>query len=79
MNEQISRLMDGDADEAEVERVCHGCATGPVMETWVCYHVIGDGLRGLALARPEQRAPRQPQDRRIHTYTARQFLRLRVG
>ena len=46
MNEQISRLMDGDADESEVERVCHGCATGPLMETWVCYHVIGDVLRG---------------------------------
>ncbi len=46
MNEQISRLMDGDADESEVERVCHGCATGPVMETWVCYHMIGDALRG---------------------------------
>lgn len=48
MNEQISRLMDGDADEPELERVCRGFASGDAMDTWVCYHVIGDALRGSA-------------------------------
>jgi sigma-E factor negative regulatory protein RseA len=46
MNEQISRLMDGDADEPDLERVCRACADGEAMDTWVCYHVIGDVLRG---------------------------------
>ena len=52
MNEKISRLMDGDADEAELEQVCHACAHGDAMDTWVCYHVIGDVLRGSRTLAP---------------------------
>lgn len=48
MNEQISRLMDGDADEHALERVCGACASESAMQTWVCYHLIGDSLRGPA-------------------------------
>jgi sigma-E factor negative regulatory protein RseA len=46
MKESISRLMDGDADDVELEHVCRACASGDAMETWVVYHVIGDALRG---------------------------------
>jgi sigma-E factor negative regulatory protein RseA len=46
MNEVISRLMDGDADDPELERVCRACADHEAMRTWVSYHVIGDVLRG---------------------------------
>ena len=52
MNEQISRLMDGDADDPELDRVCRACADGESMDTWVCYHVIGDALRGSATLSP---------------------------
>src|SRR5450432_543372 len=50
--EEISQLMDGELDTALVDDVCaglrdSGCvATG--VATWVCYHVIGDSLRGSA-------------------------------
>ncbi|MCC7326324.1 MAG: sigma-E factor negative regulatory protein [Burkholderiales bacterium] len=46
MNESISRLMDGELDEAEFARCCAGLKTDEAMQTWVCYHVIGDQLRG---------------------------------
>ncbi|MEO8509456.1 MAG: sigma-E factor negative regulatory protein [Betaproteobacteria bacterium] len=46
MNENISRLMDGELDEAEFERCCAGLKSDDAMRTWVCYHVIGDQLRG---------------------------------
>ncbi|MEO8849471.1 MAG: RseA family anti-sigma factor [Casimicrobiaceae bacterium] len=52
MNEQISRLMDGDADETELARICGACADGETMATWVCYHVIGDALRGSRTLSP---------------------------
>ncbi len=45
MNESISRLMDGDADDEAVARVCRACGEGGTMATWVSYHVIGDVLR----------------------------------
>jgi|SRR5450432_2157639 len=52
--EEISQLMDGELDTARVDDVCaglrdSGCvATGVAtgVATWVCYHVIGDSLRG---------------------------------
>jgi sigma-E factor negative regulatory protein RseA len=50
MNDQISRLMDGDSDEPELERVCR--AGGESMDAWVCYHVIGDALRGSGTLSP---------------------------
>ena len=46
MNENISRLMDGELEQAEFERCCTGLKTGDALHTWVCYHVIGDHLRG---------------------------------
>ena len=53
MNENISRLMDGELDDAEVERVfARAEAADGAMATWVCYHVIGDALRGAARPTP---------------------------
>jgi len=46
MKENISRLMDGEVDDAEVQRCVVELRTGEAMETWMCYHVIGDSLRG---------------------------------
>jgi len=46
MNENISRLMDGEVDTQEFERICAELKTPDALETWVCYHVIGDQLRG---------------------------------
>ncbi|MEP7330310.1 MAG: sigma-E factor negative regulatory protein [Betaproteobacteria bacterium] len=46
MNEHISRLMDSDLDDAEFERMCAELKADASMQTWSCYHVIGDHLRG---------------------------------
>jgi sigma-E factor negative regulatory protein RseA len=46
MNEQISRLMDGDVDASEMEAMCAMLKGGAAMATWSCYHTIGDALRG---------------------------------
>ena len=47
MNEDISRLMDGELeDDAAFERVVGGMKQPGAMATWVCYHAIGDSLRG---------------------------------
>lgn len=46
MNENISRLMDGELDDAEFARCCAELKSDDAMRTWVCYHVIGDHLRG---------------------------------
>jgi len=46
MNENISRLMDGEVDAQEFDRICGEMKSPAAMETWVCYHVIGDQLRG---------------------------------
>ena len=42
----ISRLMDGEVDDAEFERCVVELRAGEAMATWTCYHVIGDALRG---------------------------------
>src|SRR5690349_21643609 len=42
----ISRLMDGEVDGAEFERCVVELRGGEAMQTWMCYHVIGDSLRG---------------------------------
>lgn len=52
MNESISRLMDGDLDDATLETVCHALKHGDAMATWVCYHMISDGMRGSASLSP---------------------------
>jgi sigma-E factor negative regulatory protein RseA len=44
--EEVSLLVDGELDADRVERVCYGLRAHPALETWVCYHVIGDALRG---------------------------------
>ncbi len=46
MSEEISRLMDGDLDDAAAEQVCVRLAETGQVSTWACYHVIGDTLRG---------------------------------
>ncbi|MCC6867752.1 MAG: sigma-E factor negative regulatory protein [Burkholderiales bacterium] len=46
MNEKISRLMDGELDAAEFERCCAQFGAAEARTTWLCYHVIGDHLRG---------------------------------
>jgi sigma-E factor negative regulatory protein RseA len=50
--EEVSLLMDGELDAERVEHACHGLRETAAMETWVCYHVIGDTLRGCALLAP---------------------------
>ena len=44
--EEVSLLVDGELDDDRVERVCRGLRGSAAVETWVCYHVIGDALRG---------------------------------
>lgn len=46
MNENLSRLMDGELEQVEFERCCGELKSADAMRTWVCYHVIGDTLRG---------------------------------
>ena len=46
MNENISRLMDGECDEAEIEALCGELKRPDAFATWSCYHAIGDVLRG---------------------------------
>jgi len=46
MNENISRLMDGEVDGNEVDAVCAALKRQDALATWTCYHVIGDAMRG---------------------------------
>jgi len=46
--EEVSQLMDGELDAERVEHACHGLRGTASMETWVCFHVIGDTLRGCS-------------------------------
>jgi sigma-E factor negative regulatory protein RseA len=46
--EEISQLMDGELDATRVDSVCTGLRESSCVATWVCYHVIGDALRGSA-------------------------------
>jgi sigma-E factor negative regulatory protein RseA len=48
MNENISRMMDGEVDPQEFEQICGEMKSPDAMSTWLCYHVIGDQLRGAA-------------------------------
>jgi sigma-E factor negative regulatory protein RseA len=45
MGEPISRLMDGDLDDAAAELAFAELKRPDGVEAWVCYHVIGDALR----------------------------------
>jgi len=44
--EEISLLVDGELEIEHVEGVCTRLRDGSAMTTWVCYHTIGDALRG---------------------------------
>jgi sigma-E factor negative regulatory protein RseA len=46
MNQQISRLMDGEIDASEMNGVSAMLKSDAAMATWSCYHTIGDALRG---------------------------------
>ena len=47
MNENISRLMDGEVDDARIRALLRGAEVAEARcSAWVCYHVIGDQLRG---------------------------------
>ena len=50
--EEVSLLVDGELDADRVDRVCRGLRELAAVETWVCYHVIGDALRGQCALRP---------------------------
>ncbi len=50
--EEVSLLVDGELDADRVDRVCRGLRELAAVETWVCYHVIGDSLRGQCALRP---------------------------
>jgi sigma-E factor negative regulatory protein RseA len=51
MNENISRLMDGEVDANEVDAVCAALKRQDAMAIWACYHVIGDAMRGTGAPR----------------------------
>jgi len=51
MNENISRLMDGEIDDAELQSVLTVLKKPDALATWACYHAIGDTLRSDASAR----------------------------
>ena len=46
MNEDLSRLMDGDLDDVELDRMAPELRRPQALATWACYHAIGDTLRG---------------------------------
>jgi sigma-E factor negative regulatory protein RseA len=46
MGEEISRLMDGELEDELLDSVCTGMRHPHGASTWVCYHLIGDALRG---------------------------------
>ena len=46
MGERISRLMDGELEGAEADAALRELKQPDAVATWVCYHVIGDALRG---------------------------------
>jgi sigma-E factor negative regulatory protein RseA len=46
MNDNLSRLMDGELDPGELDNVCASFKQPDFLATWTCYHVIGETLRG---------------------------------
>ena len=52
MNEDLSRLMDGDLDDAELDRVAGEWRGPQALATWDCYQAIGDTLRGCPAGAP---------------------------
>jgi sigma-E factor negative regulatory protein RseA len=52
MNENISRLMDGELDDGELDAACTGLKRTDTYGTWACYHLIGDAMRGHSVIAP---------------------------
>lgn len=52
MNEDLSRLMDGDLSDGECDRVLDECRQPGALATWATYQVIGDALRGTQASLP---------------------------
>jgi sigma-E factor negative regulatory protein RseA len=52
MGEQLSRFMDGDLEGAEADAALREIKQRDGIETWLCYHVIGDALRRSGTPRP---------------------------
>ena len=53
MNEDVSRLMDGELDDdAAVDRALAALRRDQGADAWACYHVIGDAMRGNAPMSP---------------------------
>ena len=52
MAEQISRLMDGELEDVQLDLAVGQLRRPEGMDTWVCYHVIGDALRGADAIAP---------------------------
>jgi sigma-E factor negative regulatory protein RseA len=50
--EDVSLFMDGELDADRVDAVCLGLRDADGVSTWVCYHAIGDALRGAHGAAP---------------------------
>jgi sigma-E factor negative regulatory protein RseA len=50
--EKISLLVDGELDAEHLEGVCVCLRDAGSMTTWVCYHMIGDALRGSRASMP---------------------------
>ena len=46
--EEISLLIDGELDPARADAVVTSLCRAEGVATWVCYHVIGDAVRGVA-------------------------------
>ena len=52
MAEEISRWMDGEAGDEQIDVVYARLKHADGMDAWVCYHVIGDTLRGSSGVSP---------------------------
>jgi sigma-E factor negative regulatory protein RseA len=50
--EEISLLVDGELEIEHIERVCTRVRDESAIKTWVCYHMIGDALRGSSAIMP---------------------------
>ena len=50
--EEVSVLMDGELDAERLEHACRGLREAAAIDVWVCYHVIGDTLRGCTQLAP---------------------------
>jgi sigma-E factor negative regulatory protein RseA len=52
MGEEISRLMDGELEQTQLDVAYAQAKRTDGMANWVCYHVIGDALRGTGNVAP---------------------------